>query len=127
MIGRKFLPVDAFVKTLREHFPESESFLIDHYLGKEPVQNLLHFRFANSFLDPIWNRTYINSIQITMAENFGVASRGRLYEEIGAIRDVIQNHMLQLTALLAMDAPVHHDPEVPRDEKIEPTDPHNPV
>ena len=80
-------------------FPESAIFRIDHYLGKEPVQNLLYFRFANSFLEPIWNSNYIQSVQVTMAENFGMRGRGVLYEELGAIRDVVQNHMLEVVAL----------------------------
>jgi glucose-6-phosphate 1-dehydrogenase len=98
-------------------FPESAIFRIDHYLGKEPAQNILYFRFANSFLEPIWNRNYIDSVQITMAENFGVQGRGKFYEEAGAIRDVIQNHMLQVVSLIAMEAPTARDPESVRDEK----------
>ncbi|HEX3602501.1 MAG TPA: glucose-6-phosphate dehydrogenase [Steroidobacteraceae bacterium] len=116
--GRDLASAQALDKTLHEVFDESSIFRIDHYLGKEAVQNILYFRFANTFLEPIWNREYIRDVQITMAENFGVQGRGAFYEEVGAIRDVVQNHLLQVVTLLAMDAPVGHDPKTMQAEKL---------
>jgi glucose-6-phosphate 1-dehydrogenase len=116
--GRDVASARSLNETLHTCFPEPAIFRIDHFLGKEAVENLLYFRFANTFLEPIWNRNYVAAVQITMAERFGVQGRGRFYEEVGAIRDVVQNHMLQVTALLAMDAPVVRDAEVLHDEKL---------
>ena len=116
--GRDLASAQALNRTVHEVFQESSIFRIDHYLGKEAVQNLLYFRFANAFLEPVWNHRYIDNVQITMAETLGVQGRGAFYEEVGAIRDVVQNHMLQVIALLAMDAPVGRDPESIRIEKL---------
>jgi glucose-6-phosphate 1-dehydrogenase len=116
--GRDLASAQALDKTLHEVFDETSIFRIDHYLGKEAVQNILYFRFANTFLEPIWNREYIRDVQITMAEDFGVQGRGGFYEEVGAIRDVVQNHLLQVIALLAMDAPIGHDPQSVQAEKL---------
>ncbi|MDD2901303.1 MAG: glucose-6-phosphate dehydrogenase [Syntrophales bacterium] len=115
--GRDLASAQELNKVLHQYFPEEAIFRIDHYLGKEPVQNILYTRFANPIFEPIWNRHYVRSIQITMAEDYGVEDRGKFYEEAGAIRDVIQNHMLQVVSSLTMDPPSGNAPEALRDEK----------
>ena len=116
--GRDLQTATSLNATLHRCFPESGIYRIDHYLGKEAVQNLIYFRFANTFLEPIWNRNHIRHVEITMAENIGVEGRGRFYEEVGAIRDVVQNHLLELVALLTMEAPKDDGHESLRDEKL---------
>jgi glucose-6-phosphate 1-dehydrogenase len=115
--GRDLASARELNRTLHQFFPESSIFRIDHYLGKEAVLNLIYFRFANPLIEAGWNSKHLESVQITMAESFGVEGRGKLYEEVGAIRDVVQNHMLQVVACLAMACPSSTDHEAVRDER----------
>ncbi len=116
--GHDLASAQELNRTIHEVFPESSVFRIDHYLGKRPVNNVTVFRFANTFMEPFWNRNYIESVQLTMAENFGVEGRGGFYDHTGAIRDVIQNHLFQVMCNLAMEPPVRSDSESVRDEKV---------
>src|SRR5690606_15354404 len=115
--GRDLASAAELNDVLHQVFPEEAVFRIDHFLGKESVEDLLVFRFANSMIEPLWSRNTIRSVQITLSEDFGVEGRGRFYETVGALRDVVQNHLLQVVALLAMEPPAGSDEQALRDER----------
>ncbi|MFV1962266.1 MAG: glucose-6-phosphate dehydrogenase [Acidimicrobiia bacterium] len=116
--GRDTASARELNQIIHRHYPEPRVFRIDHFLGKDAVQNLMVYRFSNTILEPIWNRHYIRGVQITMAEDFGVEGRGSFYDSVGALRDVVQNHLIQLVSLLAMEPPVSDEPDALRDERV---------
>src|SRR5207248_3240814 len=118
-VGRDLASARAINEVLARAFEESQIFRIDHYLGKETVQNLLVLRFANSVLEPLWNSKYVDHVQLTVAEEEGVGTRAGYYEEAGALRDMVQNHILQVLAMIAMEPPHSLDADVIRDERLE--------
>ncbi len=117
--GRDLASAKQLNNVLHNVFDEDAIFRIDHFLGKEAIQNLLYFRFANSFLEPIWNRDHIESVQITMAEDFGIKGRGKFYDEVGCLRDVIQNHLVNVLLLLTMEPPASGASDDLVDEKVQ--------
>lgn len=129
--GRDLASARALNATLAAHFDEHQIYRIDHYLGKETVQNLMAVRFANILFEPLWNAQYVDHVQITVAETVGVGGRGSYYDKSGAMRDMVQNHMMQLLCLIAMEPPYHFDPDAVRDEKLkviralDPVEPHD--
>lgn len=116
--GRDMASATKLNEIIHRYYPEERVYRIDHFLGKEAVQNLMVFRFSNTILEPVWNRHYIRGVQITLAESFGVEGRGSFYDKVGTIRDVVQNHLLQVLSMLAMEPPVSEDTNAVRDERV---------